>query len=301
MKAFEELNVTADRGGRSTLREPAQRGGGIAPAEGREDHRVAPAPDVGPLVRRRGGHHLRFALRLPRVVREGGAAGAAHHAPDEEPEGGPHLPPALGEEAAFPRLGDRRRRDQGRRREAPATARRDEPRPAVGDRLQVPAGGADGAVEVDRGPHRPHREDHAVRGPGAGVRGWRHDHERHAAQRGRDPAQGRPQGRHRDRPPSRRRDPGDRRAGPGETAEERPEVEDAQELPLVRHPAGAPRGRGRLAMPQQGRLPRSVRGVAVPFRRARSDGHRGPRLQDRDRAAQQGVHQGPRRHLPGDR
>ena len=46
-----------------------------------------------------------------------------------------------------------------------------------------------------------------------------------------------------------------------------------------------PRGRGRLAVPEQGRLPRPVRGVAVPFRGARSDGHRGPRLQDGDRAA----------------
>ena len=52
-------------------------------------------------------------------------------------------------------------------------------------------------------------------------------------------------------------------------------------LPLVRHAARPPRGRGRLAVPEQARLPVAGHRVAVPLRRARRDGHRAPRLQDR--------------------
>ena len=63
VKAFEELNVRLTEAGERRLREPAQRRRGVAPAEGPEGHGVAPAPDVGALVRRRRGRHVRLALR----------------------------------------------------------------------------------------------------------------------------------------------------------------------------------------------------------------------------------------------
>ena len=300
VKAFEQLNVTADRGGGPAVREPAQRRGRLAPTEGREGHGVPAAPDVGALVRGGGGHLVRTRTRSSSPgPRRSGCPVPPTTEHRRGSEGGHRVPPAMGEEAALRRLGDRRRRDQGRRREAPAPARRDEPRSAVGDRLQVPARGTDRAAEVDRGAHRPHREGHAVRRPRARVRGGRHDHERDAAQRGRGPPEGRPQGRHGDRPPRGRRDPGDRRAGPGEAAEERAAVEDAEGLHLVRDRARAARRGGGLALPEQGRLSRSVRGVAVPLRGTGSDGHRGPRLQDGHRPAGARLHRGPRRHLRG--
>ena len=129
VKAFEELNVRLTEAGDRPFANPRN---GAAGSLRQKDAKITASRPLRMWVHSFGaaeGISLRFALRLPRVVREGGTAGAAHHAPDEEPEGGPHLPPALGEEAAFPRLGDRRRRDQGRRREAPATTRLDEPRP----------------------------------------------------------------------------------------------------------------------------------------------------------------------------
>ena len=43
-------------------------------------------------------------------------------------------------------------------------------------------------------------------------------------------------------------------------------VEDAEDLPLVRHAARPPRGRGRPPVPEQGRLPEPGTGVAVPLR-----------------------------------
>ena len=52
--------------------------------------------------------------------------------------------------------------------------------------------------------------------------GGRHDHLRHAAQRGRGPAQGRAQGRHGHRAPRRRRDPRDRGAGARPSARRAP-------------------------------------------------------------------------------
>jgi DNA ligase (NAD+) len=64
--------------------------------------------------------------------------------------------------------------------------------PALGDRLQVPAGGEDHRPAADHGEHRPHRPGHPVRGARAGVRRWLHRRARHAPQPGRGRAQGRP-------------------------------------------------------------------------------------------------------------
>ena len=68
----------AARRRRQGLREPAQRRGRVAAAEGPEGHGHAAAAAVGPLVRVRPGHRVRLAPRVPRLGREGRAAGGAH-------------------------------------------------------------------------------------------------------------------------------------------------------------------------------------------------------------------------------
>ena len=79
--------------------------------------------------------------------------------------------------------------------------------------------------------------------------------------------------------------------------EERAALVDAEGVHVVRHAARAPRGRGRLPVPEQARVPLAGHRVAVPLRGARRDGHRAPRLHDRDAPARGGAHRGPRRHL----
>ena len=145
------------------------------------------------------------------------------------------VPHELGGAPALGRLGDRRRGDQGRSDGAAAGARRDVARAPVGDRLQVPARGAHRPAEEDRRPHRPHGQGDAVRGARAGGRRRRDDH--HATLHNEDEvaAQGRPREGHGHRPARGRRDPRDRRTGAREAAEERAQVEDAEELPVVRH------------------------------------------------------------------
>ena len=181
---------------------PTERRGGFAPAEGCEDHGVAPLRMWSTWVGRRGGHHLRLALGLPRVSEKAGLAGTAHESPDVEPEGGPRVPPTLGEEAPRPRLGDRRRGGQGRRREAPTSARRDEPRPRWAIAYKFPPEERTALLK----PIEVHTGRNGTITPFAVLEpvfvGGVHHHERHPAQRGRDPAEGRPQRRHRDRSPS---------------------------------------------------------------------------------------------------
>ena len=82
-----------------------------------------------------------------------------------------------------------------------------------------------------------------------------------------------------------------------EAEEGRPALEDAGDLHLVRHAARAPRGRGRLPLPEQARVSLAGHRVAVPLRRARRDGHRAPRLHDRDAAARGRADRGPGGHL----
>ena len=77
----------------------------------------------------------------------------------------------------------------------------------------------------------------------------------------------------------------------------RPPLEDARRLQRVRHAAGARRGRGRLPLPEQARLPLAGPRVAVPLRGSRRDGHRAPRLHDGRQAAGEGPDRRPRRHL----
>ena len=111
------------------------------------------------------------------------------------------------------RLRDRRRRDQGRRRLAAATARLDEPRASLGDRVQVPARGGQRQAARDPGQRRPHRPGDAVRRDGADPRRRVDRRERHPPQRPRGQAEGCPARRHRDPAEGGRRDPRDPRAG----------------------------------------------------------------------------------------
>ena len=129
-------------------------------------------------------------------------------------------------------------------------------RAAMGDRVQVPAGGTHRAAEEDRRAHRPDGQGHAVRGAGAGRGRRRHHHHRDAAQRGRGAAQGRAREGHGHRAARRRRDPRDRRAGAVEAAEERAEVEDAEGLPVVRHAArSGARARSTTGVPNKAGCP----------------------------------------------
>ncbi len=111
------------------------------------------------------------------------------------------------------RARDRRHRRQGRRGGPAAPARGHQPGTALGDRLQVPAGGGRHAAAEHRGGGRPHGSGHAVRGDGArpGVRvdGAPGD----AAQPGRGQGQGCADRRHGRAAQGGRRDPRDRRAG----------------------------------------------------------------------------------------
>ena len=100
-------------------------------------------------------------------------------------------------------------------------------------------------------------------------------------------------GRHGDRAPRRRRDPRDRRAGARQAEEERAAVEDAEGLHRVRDAARPPRGRGRLPVSEQARLPVAGARVAVPLRGPRRDGHRAPRLHDRDALLEKGLIEDP--------
>ena len=116
------------------------------------------------------------------------------------------LPP-LGGAPARPRLRDRRRGRQGRRPGPAGGARFHVEGAAVGHRLQVPAGGAHDAAQRHHGVDRPDRPGHALRRPGAGVRGRLDRGGRHPPQRGPGAGQGRSPRRHGGRTQGRRRHP----------------------------------------------------------------------------------------------
>ena len=99
--------------------------------------------------------------------------------------------------APHPRLRDRRDRHQGRRPGPAPGARRHLQGTAVGDRLQVPAGGEDHVTQGHHGVDRADRQGHPVRHARARRGGRSQGVAGDAAQRGPGPHQGRPPGRHR--------------------------------------------------------------------------------------------------------
>ena len=151
---------------------------------------------------------------------------------------------------------DRRRGHQGRRRLAAASPRLDQPRTALGDRVQVPARGGQRQAPRHPGQRRPDRSRDAVRRHGADA-GRRLDRrERHAAQRPRGQAQGRASRRHGHPAQGRRRHPRDPRAGAAAAAQGPEALEDADEVPRLQDAAGAAEGGGQgPPLPQPPVLP----------------------------------------------
>ena len=84
---------------------------------------------------------------------------------------------------------------------------------------------------------------------------------------------------------------------PCQAAEADEALADALRLPLVRHGAGPPRGRGRDQVSQPPRLPQPGDRIAVPLRSTGSDGHRASRLQDRHGPDRARTAPRPGRHL----
>ena len=199
--AFERLNARRLDARSGALREPAQRRGGLAAPAPRHRYGPPARPRVPRLRRRRGpaegrrdpGRSARAAGRLglprerrePDLPRRGGRAGLPRaHA------GGPR------------RAADRDRRDgdQGEPPRPAAGARRALPLAALGHRLQVPPAAGDHRGRGDRGAGGPHGGADSGGEAHTRPRGRRHGRERLAPQPGRDRSQGRPRGRHRDRP-----------------------------------------------------------------------------------------------------
>ena len=117
----------------------------------------------------------------------------------DERRAGDRALPRVGGAPRPARVRDRRRGREGQRLRAAAAARRRRARPALGDRVEVPAD--DGRHETDRGPleRRQVRLAAPVRRAGAGARRRRDGQAGDAAQRGGPRAQGRAPRRRRDR------------------------------------------------------------------------------------------------------
>ncbi len=179
-----------ERGGRGrrrpAVRQPAQRRGRQPAPEGPVDHRPA-RPVVLGVPARRGGRRsaARAAHRQPRAACStlGFPVNPEIRVFDIARRRRRPLR-ALGGAPPRPRLRDRRRRRQGRRRRAARPARVDVAGAALGDRLQVPAGGAHDAAPRHPGVDRAHRSGDAVRRARAGVRRRLDGRRGHAAQRG---------------------------------------------------------------------------------------------------------------------
>ena len=173
--------------------------------------------------------------------------------------------------AREPRLRHRRRGLQGRPARLAEPARLRRPRAALGDRLQIPRRAGQDRRARYRYSGRPHRGADAGRQAGAGDGRWRRGVQRHAAQRGRDRAQGYPDRRYGGDPARRRRDPAGRRGREGSPAQTRQAVRVPDRLPGLRQPCRAGRGRGGAALHRRsdlrgpiGRAIEALRVAAMP-------------------------------------
>ena len=265
----------ARRGRAGDVHEPAQLGGGDDPPARPGARRRAAAVDVVLRDRRDRGDLVLEPLgvaavaaraRLPRQRRR----------QEARLRGRRRRPvPGLAGAPRRARLRDRRRGGQGRRRRAAAAPRRRRARPALGDRVEVPA--HHGGHEAQRDPleRRQVRRPAPVRRARAGPRRRRHGQDGDAAQRGGRRAQGHPGRRRGDRAARRRRDPADPLARPARAREPRPLAADAaaRALPVLRHADGQG-GLGLHEVPQP-RVPRAPLAAAQGLRG--DHGHRRPR------------------------
>ena len=242
----------AHRRGEADRAEPAQRLGGIAPAEGLLHHRATAALDLG--VRDR-------AARGPRRADDalGDAAVAARaRVPHESARGARGVDRGdrrararLGAATGGARLRDRRHRDQGRLVRPAGAPRLAARTAALGARVQVGADDRRHAAGQDPHPRRTHGRAQPVGRARAGRGGRRHHLARDAAQRGGHQPQGDPRGRRRHRPACGRRDSADRRSG-RRAPEGNEAFPHADALPAVRHRGGEARRRGDAPLPEPG-------------------------------------------------
>ena len=138
---FEELNAGLVAEGKPPFANPRNSAAGLAAAEEPGRHRAPQAADDLPRPRpRRGIQPDHAARRLPRA--EGlGAAGVRAHRQGQGHRRGRRTHRLLGRAPPRRRTRNRRCGGQSRRGRAAAAARRDVAGAALGDRLQVPAGG----------------------------------------------------------------------------------------------------------------------------------------------------------------
>ena len=213
VQAFERLNEAMVDAGKPMFANPRNAAAGSLR---QKDPKVTATRALGMVCHGIGARKGFVPRAQSRGVRRPEGVGPADQRPGQGRQGteaGGGVRRALRRAPARRRARDRRGRGQGRRREPPAPARLDQPRAAVGDRLQVPARGGQRQAPRDPHQHRPHRPGHAVRRDGADQGGRLDGRAGDAAQRPRGEAQGRATRRHRDPAQGGRRDPRDPRPG----------------------------------------------------------------------------------------
>ena len=280
----------AGGGGSVDVHEPAQLGRGHDPPARPGAGGRAPAVAVVLRDRRHRGARARLALGGPGVAARARLPGQRGRRAAGRRGRRRRALPRVARAARRARLRDRRRRGQGRRLRAAAAARLGRPRPALGDRLEVPADDRGDAAEADPVERRQVRRPAPVRRARARPRQRRHREDGDAAQRGGPRAQGRAARRRRDRAAGRRRDPADPLARSAHRRAQRPRgpAAAAGGVPVVRHadvqarrlhPLPEPRVPGPPVAGPDGvrgdrgrRRPGGEAGRAAPAGRARQDG-----------------------------
>ncbi len=164
VEAFERLNESMTDAGKPVFANPRNAAAGSLR---QKDPRITATRALG-MVCHGIGHREGFTPGRPvRGVRRPEGLGPADQRPGQgaaDAGRGQGVHRGLRRAPARRRARDRRRGDQGRRRLPAAPARVDQPRAAVGDRVQVPARGGQRQAALDRGEHRPHRPGDARSG-----------------------------------------------------------------------------------------------------------------------------------------
>ena len=173
--AFAELNAALVEQGKAAVRQPAQRRRRQPAAEGPADHR-APAAARWSCT----ASAARSAASQPAAPVRGVRGAAAPGAADQSTAVGGWCPTWPASRSYIAYYGEHRH-DVEHEIDGvvvkvdevahPAPARLDQPGAALGDRLQVPAGGGHHQAARHRGQRRAHRPGHPVRGAGAGPGG----------------------------------------------------------------------------------------------------------------------------------